>query len=283
MGLALAAIWKFVWSPIGKMVMLALAVAAAIWWIRWDAIQGERQYWEAKWEARDRADNLAEEKASIAKEAADAGTAALISDLTARLAAEQAKPPVVVQSTIVKEVIRDVEKVVNAACSTIPAAFVWLRDLSFHPEYARLAKQATPEEAARDTGLKAADVAAADGEAIGQLRQFKQDCEFNLQQWDLWYDGAGKVYREWQKSVEGIRQERKGVANELVLGGTGGSSGDSRLGDDQASGATPGDGGTRRDPGAGDQEWDAQPTDPPASGEVLEVGEAAGLLAEDGR
>jgi len=212
MGIALG-VWKFLTSPIGKFLLIALALAGAIWWIRWDAVREVNKEWEAKWQTRDIADNLAEEKASVAREEAEKGQAALITDLKGLLAAEQAKPPVVVKSTVVKEVIRDVEKVVNAACTTIPAGFVWLRDLSFHPEYATLARTATPEEAARDTGLKAADVAAADGEAIGQLRQFKQDCEFNLAQWDRWYDGQKAVYERWREEVERIRQERKDQAH----------------------------------------------------------------------
>lgn len=250
--------WKFLTSPIGKVLLIILAVTAAIWYIRWDAVRDNERKWEAKWQARDLADSIAEEKRSLANEELAKGQAAVAADLQARLDAEKAKPPVVVSRTVVKEVIRDVEKVVNAAC-TITNAFVWLRDLSFYPDYARLAREAPAEVAGANSGLEAAQVAAADGLAIGQCRQRLQDAEFNLGQWDSWYDKHRQVWRDYQLKIDAIRKEREEKAHvglELepavrVAGGSGVR--DDRVVDDQAPrGSTEGSGS--HDLGSGEGE-----------------------------
>ena len=125
-----------------------------------------------------------------------------IADLKARLDAELKKPPKVK----IVEVTREIETAVNTAC-TINNGFVWLRDYSFHPEYADLARTAPAEERSANAGLTAAEVAAADGRALEQAQAKIVALEFNLSQWDRWYSSNKAAFDQYKTAMDNLKEQ----------------------------------------------------------------------------
>lgn len=186
----MAAVLAFFTSKLGAYCVIALAFAGFLFVVHHDGAHRQKvkddveiEKLEADIASRDAAYKQGQVEQRAAADKLSAEQAAVIQDLTGRVIAFETRPPEVVVKWKEK-VIHDNAATIAAACTLIPNAFVWVRDLTYHPEYADLSATATPAMRAADAGISSPDLAKLDGDALANCNRL----EFNLHQWDDWYN-----------------------------------------------------------------------------------------------
>lgn len=189
-----ALVWKVLQSRLGLYLLAALAVAGALWWVYHEgrvSRQGEIDTLQQQILDLRTAGKQAELAAQEAKRKAQATERELRGKL-ANFARGRITP------TTIKEVARELAPSIDGCA--VSNSFVWLRDLPFHPEYARLAREASSVERSGPTGIAPSAVAQADAELIHAC----QAAFFNLEQWETWYDQNRQAWEILKAKVEVI-------------------------------------------------------------------------------
>lgn len=186
----MAVVFSFLTSKLGAYCLIALALLGFLFVVHHDGAKRQKvkddveiAKLESDIAARDAAYKQGQVEQKAAADQLDGAQAAVVQSLLASVNAYETRPPEVVVKWKEK-VIHDNAATITAACTTIPNAFVWVRDLTFHPEYADLSDKATPAMRAADAGISSPDLATLDGAALDNCRKIER----NLDLYNEWYD-----------------------------------------------------------------------------------------------